>query len=374
MRILWIPHIAWRIPQRAHLFCHALAEKHEVHVTDLVADFYTPRDYFSRRYPHNFIYRQYWDGKIRVHGVPRVSPALFWAALRRLNTVLFQQLIARLVGQYRIDVVVGTYVVPPPKAPRLIFDLFDDNPAYWRSFGRNLSLAREIERVEAAYLHLADAIVAASSVLADKARIGGAGAPVTFIPNGVELSMYKNSDGRAWREKFGAGDAFVGVLGNHDKLVELEKVLLIAKELRSFVFVIAGRGTALPAARRRAKAIGLHNVIFTGPMSRQEGPNLLAALDVGLCPYQKTPGGDAGSPMRLLQYSAAGLPVVCTNLEEVSRMNFRNVVRVDDNVNAFIAGIRQAVIIPKGRPSQLMDYDLPLLVSRWESILRGDAV
>src|ERR1043166_1869319 len=54
MRILWVPHTSWHIPQRAHLFCRALAERHEVHVSDWVADFSSLRDYFSLRYLQNF--------------------------------------------------------------------------------------------------------------------------------------------------------------------------------------------------------------------------------------------------------------------------------------------------------------------------------
>src|SRR5690242_3334232 len=121
MKILWIPHTAWHIPQRAHLFCRILAERHEVHVTDWVADFTRPRDFFTLRYLRNFRYRQYYDGRILVHGVPRIAPALFSRALRRWNEGSFSRLIERLIARYGIDVVIGTFVVPPPAAPRLVF-------------------------------------------------------------------------------------------------------------------------------------------------------------------------------------------------------------------------------------------------------------
>ncbi len=373
MNILWIPHTGWHIPQRAHLFCRALAERHTVHVTDWVADFARPADFLSRRYLRNFFYRRYQDGQITVHGVPRLAPALFSPTLRRLNARLFEKLVARLIAQYRIDVVVGTFVCPPPRAPRLILDLFDDNAAYWRAYGRNPAYAEEIEAVERAYLHQADAVVAASSVLVEKACSQEARGPVYLIPNGVELSEYRHADGTHWRTQIGTRGKIVGLIGNHDKLVELEKVILAAQLLpgRELTFLIAGRGSALPQAQGLARQLDVENILFTGPLARSEVPSLLAALDIGLCPYQKNPGADAGSPMRLLQYSAAGLPVVCTDLEEVRRMGFPNVILVADEPRSLAEGIERALTLPRQVPPQIEAYDIQRLTARYEAVLRG---
>ncbi len=373
MRILWIPHAGWHIPQRAHLFCRALAERHEVHVTDWVADFTSLRDYLSRRYLRNFTYRRDRDGNITVHGIPRISPALFVPALRRLNVAVFSWLVQRIIERHRIDVVVGTFVVPPPRAPRVIFDLFDDNVAYWRSFGRVPEYADEIAETERAYLQRADAVVAASSVLVDLAYERGARGPVYHIPNGVDLRRFDRADGTRIRAQLGIRGKLIGVIGNHDKPYELEKVLDAAKMFldEDITFLIGGRGSAVPAIRQRAWREGLSNVVFQGYIPPPEAADWVSALDVGLCPYAKTPGADAGSPMRLLMYAAAGLPTVCTDLEEVRRMHFPNVVLVDDNAQSLGEGIRQALGLPRGRPPQIEDYDLQRLVARYEAVLQG---
>jgi glycosyltransferase involved in cell wall biosynthesis len=374
MKILWIPHTGWHIPQRTHIFCRALAERHEVHVADWAADFTRLPDFFSQRYLQNFTYRQYMDGAIHVHGIPRIAPALFFSPLRRFNAALFARVAQQIISRYEIDVVVGTFVCPPPNAPRLVFDLFDDNSGYWHSYGMGNAYGREIEATENAYLQKADAVVAASSVLVDVARQRGARGPVHFIPNGVELAAFASADGTAWRERLGLSGHVVGVLGNHDKPAEMDKVLGAAGRMRdeNLTFVIAGRGRAIPAAQKQAQALGLR-VIFAGPVTREEAPALLAAFDVGVCPYLKTPGADAGSPMRLLQYAAAGLPVVCTELEEVRRMAFPNVVMVADNARDLARGIRQALKMKHQRPAKLVAYDLPVLTDRYEAVLKGVA-
>jgi glycosyltransferase involved in cell wall biosynthesis len=269
-------------------------------------------------------------------------------------------------------VVVGTFVVSPPKAPRLVFDLFDDNAAYWRQYGRGKEYLGEIESVERAYLQAADAVVAASSVLADKAK-PWTSHPIHFIPNAVDLKRFDAADGSAWRSKWNAPGLLAGVLGNYDKPDELQNVLDAAAILRDeeIYFIVAGRGSTVPGAKAMAAKRGLSKVQFVGQIPMPDAPDAVSAFDVGLCPYRKTPFADACSPMRLLLYTAAGLPTVCTDLEEVRRMNFPNVVLVRDDPESLADGIRRARGQPRARPAGIAEYDLPRLVDRYEQVLRG---
>jgi glycosyltransferase involved in cell wall biosynthesis len=373
MKILWIPHTGWHIPQRAHLFCKALAEKHDVHVTDWVADFASLKDYFSFKYLQNFTYRKYFDGKITVHGIPRISPAIYSAGLRRINTNIFSWYVNKIIEKFEIDVVVGTFVVPPPRAPRLVFDLFDENVLYWRSFGPNPTYADEIEQTEIEYILKADAVVAASSVLADKARILNPQGAVHLISNGVDLRKFDNANGAGIRQKLGLSGKIVGAVGNHDQKYELDKILDAERifENGDVTFLIAGRGAAVHAAKKRAKQEGAQNVIFTGFIPLTEVAHWISALDVGICSYAKSPMDDARSPMRLLMYLAAGIPVVCTDLEEVRRIGFPNVVLVEDDAESLVMGIQKALNLPKSRSLEIEAFDLNRLVDQYEAVLKG---
>jgi glycosyltransferase involved in cell wall biosynthesis len=195
---------------------------------------------------------------------------------------------------------------------------------------------------------------------------------VYLIPNGVDLCRHKHADGARFRTKLAArGNAVVGLLGNHDKAGELNKVLDAIALCSSLgvTFVIAGRGKALPDARKRVRQEGLSNVEFLGSVPIERAPDLIAAFDVGLCPYEKTPGAQASSPVRLLMYAAGGLPTVCTDLEGVRQMRFPNVVLAQDNAQSLADGIERALRLPKGRPPQIAQYDLAHLARQYEAVL-----
>jgi glycosyltransferase involved in cell wall biosynthesis len=374
MRILWIPHAGWHTPQRARLFCRALAVRHEVHVTDLAADFAKPRDFFSKRYLQNFFERQTQDGKISVHGVPRIAPAFFLDPIMDWNDRRASKLIERLIDHHAIDVVLGTFVSPPPQAPRLIFDLFDDNPALWIESGIAPRYADRIRAAEQKYLQQADAVIAVSRVLAERAMEQGARS-VHYLPNGIDIPRYQQADRSLWRSKLNLEGHVIGLIGNHDRWDEMDKVLQAAARLQHqpLTFLIAGRGAAMDRAKQMAAQNSLPHLRFHAAFTADDAPGIVSAIDVGLCPYRRTPGADARSPMRLLEYSALGKPVVCTDLNEVRRMNFENVLLVEDNAEALADGITRALTTTPVVPAALQGYDLARLTAQLESILRGEA-
>jgi glycosyltransferase involved in cell wall biosynthesis len=369
MRILWIPHAAWHISQRAHLFTHALAEQHELHVT-VFGDYTSIKDYFSLDYLQNFFYSQRKDGRLHLHRVARISPALYFPIIRKLNNQFFQQTVERLILELKIDVVVGTFVCPMTEnAPRVIFDFFDDNVSGWMQ--RSPSYAREIAEVETAYLQKADAVVCVSSVLMEKARQINPAADLYHIPNGIDLSRFSAADGSAYRREF-AGKKLIGIVGNYSSARELDLLIDAVKLLNdeNIHCLIAGMGSALAHAQKRILNEGLENISFWGYVPADKLADVLDALDVGLCPYLESQR-NAASPMKVIAYSALGLPTVCTSTEELSRMNFSNVIITEVSAQAFADGIQQALKMPRQMPSQIKNYDIRRLTEQYQAVLKG---
>ncbi|MBN1439943.1 MAG: glycosyltransferase [Anaerolineales bacterium] len=232
--------------------------------------------------------------------------------------------------------------------------------------------AEEIERNEIDYMDSADAIVAASEVLTKKIR-SLTNKPIHFIPNGVDLKNFRGTSEAHQRVKRVVSRSIIGILGNHDRAAELHKVIdavhLLSKS--RLVFIIAGRGKAIPEIRSRIRREKLKNIKFLPQVPLSSAPRVVSSFDVGLCPYLKSGGADASSPMRLLMYSAAGLPTVCTELTEIRNMDFPNVIMVRDDHRALADGILHGLTLPRLSPKKIQKYDIYKLAIRYEKVLEG---
>jgi glycosyltransferase involved in cell wall biosynthesis len=378
--ILWVPHVAWKVPQRPHHFIPHLSDRHRFHVTNWDASFTTLPALLSRDGLQNLVPRSWQEGAVRVHHVPRISPALPFGVVRHFNASIYRHALDQVIDRHRIDAVVGTFVAPPPhQKPPAILDLFDDNPAYWREKDLVPEYADEIRRHEDAWAEISRAIVCVSSVMRDRA-IDERGYPkekIHVIPNGVDLERYlPTADPETLKASLGLNPAmrYVGVIGSLNKLDEVARIIAVGRRLKDVPntrLLVVGQGTAVPALLTQARD-------FQVPLRYegfQTGPRLIQyfqTLTVGLCPYTKTLGADAGCPMRLLHYSAVGSTVVSTALTEVTRMGFSNVLCTADDPDTFAETVLFALNRPDGaRPPELAAYDAKALSLQYDALIRS---
>jgi glycosyltransferase involved in cell wall biosynthesis len=168
---------------------------------------------------------------------------------------------------------------------------------------------RSLERIERAMTALSDRVVAVSEI--DRGRLVAARVPsrkVMMIPLGVDLENYEVPEGDSARQELGIPrDAFVLVF--HGTL-NYGPNRLAALYLTQRV---------LPALERQGKTVWLL-LIGVNPPKECEGlrvvkpgpvdtlPRFLAAADLAVVPIEH--GG--GTRLKILEYFAAGLPVLST--------------------------------------------------------------
>lgn len=90
--------------------------------------------------------------------------------------------------------------------------------------------------------------------------------------------------------------------------------LLQSRGIQAELFLL-GQGTQEPALR--ALAEGLDNVVFHRAVPHQEVPAHLARCDVGIVPFKTTPVMRSSSPLKLMEYLAAGRPVIASRIEAI---------------------------------------------------------
>jgi glycosyltransferase involved in cell wall biosynthesis len=87
--------------------------------------------------------------------------------------------------------------------------------------------------------------------------------------------------------------------------------------------------------------LDLPNIHVLGPRPYAELPAYVQAFDVGLIPYVLNEETRAVDPLKMLEYLAAGIPVVTTDIPEV--LKYRDTVAVAGSPAAFASAVAAAV-------------------------------
>ncbi|VVS93990.1 glycosyltransferase family 4 protein [Desulfoluna spongiiphila] len=144
---------------------------------------------------------------------------------------------------------------------------------------------------------------------------------IVVMPNGINPDHFSAQDsGVAVRERYGLqGKIVLGFVGWFRKWHGLEELLEVfckhGMADRGMHIMLVGDGPACSDLERYARAKGIYGsgVTFTGPVSRQEVPEYIAAFDVALQPDVT----DYASPMKLFEYMAMGKGVIAPNKENM---------------------------------------------------------
>lgn len=191
----------------------------------------------------------------------------------------------------------------------------------------------------------ADLVLAVSPELAQRWR--ELGADPVLLPNGCDPSAYAAVPELEPAEvPEGFPVPVAGVIGQLSDRIDIELLEAVAD---------AGIGLLLVGPRdpvwqpRRVSALlaraGVHHV---GPVPFETLPRWFARLDVGLTPYADTPFNRASFPLKTLEYLAAGLPVVSTDLPASRTLHAETgEVRVTADRDAFVQAVLAAADWPR---------------------------
>lgn len=234
----------------------------------------------------------------------------------------------RLALSSRWDLVVAsstplTVALPALLARRLrgtpfVFEIRDPWPELPRALGGVPRWALSgMDWLADAACRRAAAVVALSEGMATTALARGA-APerVHVVPNGCDLELF-GPQVTPWRPAEAAPWEMLAVYaGTHGRANGLDQLLDAAAQLqqrgeRRIRLLLVGEGSEKPRLREQAAARGLHNVSFLGPLPKRQLASLLAGAQLGLhCLAPLPEFAEWTSPNKLMDYLAAGLPVV----------------------------------------------------------------
>src|SRR5699024_1175935 len=138
------------------------------------------------------------------------------------------------------------------------------------------------------------------------------------VQNGVSPPVPK-VDREAMRRELGMDPDSLVVLSTgrvhpykrHERILELAEQLRRRRPDRNIVFVIVGDGPALEALREQVRQAGLEDQVRLLGF-RRDTPNLLGMADLALHPAR-----GEGFSLSIIEYMAAGLPVLVPDIPSV---------------------------------------------------------
>jgi glycosyltransferase involved in cell wall biosynthesis len=207
----------------------------------------------------------------------------------------------------------------------VVYDWHDDFAAFdWAPAGAQALEARTMAQVD----------VATSGTRFLATTKGSDERPVHFLQNGVRFSAYADSTDPPPNDLPSGFAHIAGFIGTLSQQLDINLIERAATSLPDVAFVFIG-------PNRLERPLRGDNVFTLGLRPFERLPAYVRAFDVGLIPYAIKPGVEAINPTKLLEYAAAGVPVVSTPLPDVE-MLFGSIAKIAGDAESFAEQIRAA--------------------------------
>ena len=267
--------------------------------------------------PPRFGFKSIWASPYRKNGYTRILNwftyalgALAEGSRQKCPDVIYASSPHPLVGP--VAVALGKRFGVP-----VAFEVRDLWPEILESMGatRRGSLQyRAMDKLVKATYASADVIVVLAEGVASYLDSTIPGHRIELIPNSVVVpTLMPKSDRSALREELGLDGLVAIYAGAHGPANGLDRLLDAAAEFEGseWTFLLVGQGIEKPRLTRRVKDEGLSNVVFSDPIPKADIYRLLQVSDVGIHLLADASLFEFGvSPNKLLDYWAAGLPVL----------------------------------------------------------------
>jgi glycosyltransferase involved in cell wall biosynthesis len=288
---------------------------------------------------------------------PPMMPTTGAGALARVNDALVQRSVERELIRRGLEQPVVVTTVPSAAgaiermaASSVVYYRVDDF-SKWPGMDRHVLLCDERK-----LFSRVDLVIAASQDLAGDAR--SAGVPVIICEHGVDAEHFARRDVTSTAALRSIPEPRVGFFGLLDERIDSDLIARLAMAMSDVQFVLAGPIVAAHARLRR-----LPNVHLTGPVPYELLPGVVAGLSTLILPYASTEQTRTLAPLKVREYLATGLPLVCTRLP--GTVPFAAAMVLPESPQEWLVAIRDSLT----KPRSTLDAERRMLVGEsWDTV------
>jgi teichuronic acid biosynthesis glycosyltransferase TuaH len=282
-------------------------------------------------------------GVLRV--IPKVPPGMYRPGLNSLLPHLIARAVTSTLNDLRTTASAIIVACPAPilsvlTAPRRVLYTTDD----WAAGAELMGVPRSrLIKVRASQVACADVVIAVSEVLADQYRALGH-RKVVVVPNGCDLELLAGVDEVPAATDVHLPPPVAGLLGNLSERISLSHLEAVAD--RSVSLLLVGPRQNGYGGVRFDELVKRPNVCWVDERPYAEIPSYLRLIDVGLTPYAPSSFNRASSPLKTLEYLAAGRGSVSTDLPGVRAFG-TDQVTIADTPESFAAAVEASLRVPR---------------------------
>ena len=201
------------------------------------------------------------------------------------------------------------------------------------------SNVKKLQLIEDIFFSNVDMVFVISDTLQKRAE--NKSNSVFYFPPGVDFNKFNNQNTAPHTipsDIKGVKTTIVGYIGALTEVLDQDLLLFLADELRSVTFILIGPKHC--DTRRLEK---IDNILLLGKKEHDQIPFYVRSFDVALIPYVCNSFTNSVYPCKLNEYLAVGIPVVSTNLNEITRycQDYGHVVTIAKNYNEFLKGVKK---------------------------------
>lgn len=214
---------------------------------------------------------------------------------------------------------------------------------------------RRIRAGENRQIKGADIVIAATPGLFEK--WSAATRKIVLIPNGCDFNSYTRMHQFPTPQDVRLDEPIVGFVGGLGARVDFDVLDAVAEA--GYSLLLVGPKQSSVDEKRLALLLARDNVQWVGAKSFTDLIGYCKVMSVGLVPYTRSAFNEASFPLKILEYLAAGLPVVSTDIYPARWLD-TDVLRIGRDPCEFTAHVAAAIA----------ESDVPDLVQRRRSFAR----